>query len=104
MKNHGYEIKVATSIIRQPKDGLFWNVTVGAIQNRNEIISVSQALLDAQKEIERLRLPLQVPSIILDTHQIHCGSFAQPVLIRVMVKRCISTVMAIPPISGMQGI
>lgn len=56
MKNRGFELKVNAAIIRQPKDGLFWNVTVGAIKNRNEIISVSQALLDAQKEIEEAKV------------------------------------------------
>ena len=55
MRNNGFEIRATASIIRKPNDGLKWNVTLGAVQNRNKIITISQALLDAQKEIEEAR-------------------------------------------------
>jgi TonB-linked SusC/RagA family outer membrane protein len=58
MKNKGFEIKATASIIRKPNDGLTWNVTLGAVQNRNKIISVSEALLDAQKEIEEAKVAI----------------------------------------------
>mgnify|MGYP000847789063 CR=1 FL=1 len=56
MRNKGFEIKATASIIKKAKDGLMWNVTIGAIQNKNKVVSISQALLDAQKTIEEAKV------------------------------------------------
>ncbi len=56
MRNKGYELKVTAAIIRNTAKQIFWNVTIGAMHNDNKIISVSQALLDAQKSIEEAKV------------------------------------------------
>lgn len=50
LKNTGYELRVNAYVLR--KDQLSWSISLAGIHNKNEIIEVSQALLDAQQTIE----------------------------------------------------
>ena len=50
LKNTGYEWRLNVYAIR--KNQLSWSISVAGIHNKNKIIAVSQALLDAQQTIE----------------------------------------------------
>lgn len=52
MRNNGIELKASAFLIRNAAKDLSWSVTAALMHNKNKIIEVSQALLDAQKEIE----------------------------------------------------
>ena len=44
MENKGIDMRVRFNIIKNPNDGLNWNVTVGASSNKNKINNLSNAL------------------------------------------------------------
>lgn len=50
MENKGFELKATALIAR--KEDFTWSVTMAMMHNKNEIVEISQALKDAQKEIE----------------------------------------------------
>lgn len=52
MENRGFELKASAFLIRDMGRDLSWTVTGSMVHNKNKIVSVSQALLDAQKELE----------------------------------------------------
>ncbi len=52
MKNTGYELKLSGFIIRNTEKDMIWSVSTALMHNKNKITSLSQALLDAQKELE----------------------------------------------------
>ncbi|MDD4031983.1 MAG: SusC/RagA family TonB-linked outer membrane protein [Bacteroidales bacterium] len=55
MENKGFELKATAFLIRNTKSQIYWNITVAGIHNRNQVVEVSQALLDAQKSIEEAK-------------------------------------------------
>ena len=50
LKNTGYELRLSAYVLR--KDQMSWSVSLAGIHNKNKIVEVSQALLDAQNAIE----------------------------------------------------
>lgn len=50
LKNTGYELRLSAYVLR--KDQMSWSVSFAGIHNKNKIVEVSQALLDAQNAIE----------------------------------------------------
>lgn len=50
LKNTGYELRLNVYVLR--KDQLTWSVSAAGIHNKNKIVEVSKALLDAQNAIE----------------------------------------------------
>ena len=52
MENRGFEFKATGFLIRNLKKNIAWSVTAAFFQNNNKIITISQALKDAQKAIE----------------------------------------------------
>lgn len=52
MENRGFELKASVFLIRDTERDLSWTFTGSMVHNKNKIVSVSQALLDAQKELE----------------------------------------------------
>jgi TonB-linked SusC/RagA family outer membrane protein len=52
VKNKGFEIKASTFIIRDFQRQISWSVTGTLMHNQNELIELSQALKDAQEELE----------------------------------------------------
>ena len=50
LKNTGYELRLSAYVLR--KDQMSWSVSLAGILNKNKIVEVSQALLDAQNAIE----------------------------------------------------
>lgn len=50
LKNTGYELRLNAYVLR--KDQMSWSVSFAGIHNKNKIVEVSQALLDAQNAIE----------------------------------------------------
>ncbi len=44
MENKGIDMRIRFNIIRNPNDGINWNVTIGASSNRNRIKNLSNAL------------------------------------------------------------
>lgn len=53
MRNRGYELKATVFAIRKPEQDFSWSVTGSIVHNENKILKVSQALEDAQKELEQ---------------------------------------------------
>jgi TonB-linked SusC/RagA family outer membrane protein len=52
LRNRGFEAKASAFIIRDFARGLSWNVSAAIIHNQNELIELSQALKDAQRDLE----------------------------------------------------
>lgn len=52
MENRGFELKASIFLIRNSAHDLSWTLTGSMVHNRNKIVKVSQALLDAQKSLE----------------------------------------------------
>ena len=52
MRNRGYELKATVFVVRNSDRELSWSVTGGLIHNENKILEVSEALQDAQKDLE----------------------------------------------------
>lgn len=52
MENKGFELKASVFVLRDFERDLSWSVTGTMIHNENKILSISQALIDAQKELE----------------------------------------------------
>ena len=50
LKNTGYELRLSAYVLR--KDQMSWSVSLAGIHNKNKVVEVSQALLDAQNAIE----------------------------------------------------
>ena len=50
LKNTGYELRLSAYVLR--KDQMSWSVSLAGIHNKNKIVEVSQALLDAQNARE----------------------------------------------------
>lgn len=50
LKNKGYEFRLNAYLIR--RDDWNWSVSIAGVHNKNEIVEVSQALLDAQETME----------------------------------------------------
>ena len=50
LKNTVYELRLSAYVLR--KDQMSWSVSLAGIHNKNKIVEVSQALLDAQNAIE----------------------------------------------------
>ena len=83
LKNTGYELRLSAYVLR--KDQMSWSVSLAGIHNKNKIVEVSQALLDAQDSIE---------SEDLVTQAIRSGQSGRRVLIREPEKKCLSAGMA----------
>lgn len=52
VQNRGTELSVTCLVLRNKKQNITWSVTAGMAYNQNKIISISQALKDAQSTIE----------------------------------------------------
>lgn len=52
LRNNGFEIKATVFVINQPKKGLSWSITGAVVQNKNKVLTTSQALKDAQRSIK----------------------------------------------------
>lgn len=52
VKNSGMELRLNTYLVRNYSKGVTWNVGVSTIRNTNRISKLSEALKDAQKEME----------------------------------------------------
>ena len=50
LKNKGYEFRLNAYLMR--RDDWSWSVSIAGVRNKNEIVEVSQALLDAQETME----------------------------------------------------
>ncbi|WP_316819219.1 SusC/RagA family TonB-linked outer membrane protein [Pedobacter nyackensis] len=54
LKNTGYELRLSAKIIN--KNSLYWSVSAAGVHNTNKILSVSQALLNAQAIFQQSNL------------------------------------------------
>ena len=52
VENKGFELKATYYIVRNSEQQLTWSITAAINHNRNKIVSISQALKDAQKALE----------------------------------------------------
>ncbi|WP_167610842.1 SusC/RagA family TonB-linked outer membrane protein [Maribellus sediminis] len=52
VENRGFELLLNTYIIKNYQEGLTWNISVSSIHNKNTILEISEALKEAQEDLE----------------------------------------------------
>ena len=70
MKNEGFELRATGVLIKNTSKRVFWSVTASAAHNRNKIVSISNAMKEAQKDL-RLTPSEGVSPIYLEGYSVN---------------------------------